>query len=96
MAFLLQGYNGVYSCGTVGESHSCSQLSTTKCTFSGNTSSYCGAKVLTIFILTKFVDKFWHWHRPYATKSFRYEIMVTLLLSLSGRMEYDVTFFLFF
>ena len=42
------------------------------------------------------MDKFWHWHRPYATKSFRYEIMVTLLLSLSGRMEYDVTFFLFF
>ena len=42
---LLQGHNGVHSCGTVGDLHSHSQLSTAKCTFAGNTSLYCTTKV---------------------------------------------------
>ena len=36
MAFMLRSHNGVHCCGTVGDSHSHSQLSTAKCTFTGN------------------------------------------------------------
>ena len=35
MAFMLRSHNGVHCCGTVGDSHSSSQLSTAKCTFTG-------------------------------------------------------------
>ena len=46
MALLSGSHNGVHCCGTVGDSHSHSQLSTAKCTFVGHTSLYCGAKVI--------------------------------------------------
>ena len=36
MAFMLRSHNGVHCCGTVGDSHSHSQLSTAKCTFTGD------------------------------------------------------------
>ena len=36
MAFMLRSHNGVHCCGTVGDSHSSSQLSTAKCTFTGD------------------------------------------------------------
>ena len=45
MAFLLQGHNGVHCCGTVGDSHSSSQLSTAKCTFTGDSFQNHAAKV---------------------------------------------------
>ena len=36
MAFMLRSHNGVHCCGTVGDSHPSSQLSTAKCTFTGD------------------------------------------------------------
>ena len=36
MALMLRSHNGVHCCGTVGDSHSHSQLSTAKCTFTGD------------------------------------------------------------
>ena len=36
MAFMLRSHNGVHCCGTVGDSHSHSQLSAVKHTFTGN------------------------------------------------------------
>ena len=36
MALLSGSHNGVHCCGTVGDSHSHSQLSTAKCTFTGD------------------------------------------------------------
>jgi hypothetical protein len=36
MALLLRSHNGVHCCGTVGDSHPSSQLSTAKCTFTGD------------------------------------------------------------
>ena len=45
MAFQLRGHNGVHCCGTVGDSHSSSQLSTAKCTFTGDSFLNHAAKV---------------------------------------------------
>ena len=39
------GHNGVHCCGTVGDSHSSSQLSTAKCTFTGDSFQNHAAKV---------------------------------------------------
>ena len=39
------GHNGVHCCGTVGDSHSSSQLSTAKCTFTGDSFLNHAAKV---------------------------------------------------
>ena len=39
------GFNGVHCCGTVGDSHSHSQLSTAKCTFTGDSFQNHFAKV---------------------------------------------------
>ena len=46
---LASGHNGVHCCGTVGDSHSHSQLIAAKRTFAGNTFLYCVAKVRIIF-----------------------------------------------
>ena len=46
MAFMLRSHNGVHCCGTVGDSHSHSQLSTAKCTFTGDSLKNHGAKIL--------------------------------------------------
>ena len=40
MALLSESHNGVHCCGTVGDSHSHSQLSTAKCTFAGDITQY--------------------------------------------------------
>ena len=45
MAFMLRSHNGVHCCGTVGDSHSSSQLSTAKCTFTGDSFQNHDAKV---------------------------------------------------
>ena len=45
MAFMLRNHNGVHCCGTVGDSHPSSQLSTAKCTFKGDSFQNHGAKV---------------------------------------------------
>ena len=39
------GHNGVHCCGTVGDSHSSSQLSTAKCTFTGDSFQNHAAKL---------------------------------------------------
>ena len=44
MAFMLRSHNGVHCCGTVGDSHSHSQLSTAKCTFTGDSFQNHGGK----------------------------------------------------
>ena len=46
MAFMLRSHNGVHCCGTVGDSHSHSQLSTAKCTFTGDSFRNHGAKIV--------------------------------------------------
>ena len=46
MAFMLRSHNGVHCCGTVGDSHPCSQLSTAKCTFTGDSLLNHGAKIV--------------------------------------------------
>ena len=45
MALLSESHNGVHCCGTVGDSHSSSQLSTAKCTFTGDSFQNHDAKV---------------------------------------------------
>ena len=45
MAFMLRSHNGVHCCGTVGDSHSSSQLSTAKCTFTGDSFQNHAAKL---------------------------------------------------
>ena len=45
MAFMLRSHNGVHCCGTVGDSHSSSQLSRAKCTFTGDSFQNHDAKV---------------------------------------------------
>ena len=52
MAFMLRSHNGVHCCGTVGDSHSHSQLSTAKCTFTGNSFQNCAAKVRIFYNIT--------------------------------------------
>ena len=49
MALLSGSHNGVHCCGTVGDSHSHSQLSTAKCTFAGDSFQNRAAKVRIIF-----------------------------------------------
>ena len=46
MAFMLRSHNGVYCCGTVGDSHSHSQLSTAKCTLTGGSFENHAAKLV--------------------------------------------------
>ena len=46
MAFMLRSHNGVHCCGTVGDSHPSSQLSTAKCTFTGDSFQNHDAKLL--------------------------------------------------
>ena len=53
----LQGHNEVHSCGTVGDSHSRSQLSTAKCTFTGDSFQNHGAKIDKIIDITTFSTK---------------------------------------
>jgi hypothetical protein len=53
MAFMLRSHNGVHCCGTVGDSHSHSQLSAVKHTFMGNSFQNCAAKVHNFFDMTK-------------------------------------------
>ena len=47
--FMLRSHNGVHCCGTVGDSHSHSQLSTAKCTFTGDSFQNCATKVHNFF-----------------------------------------------
>ena len=49
MAFMLRSHNGVHCCGTVGDSHSSSQLSTAKCTFTGDSFQNHDAKIQSFF-----------------------------------------------
>ena len=49
MAFMLRSHNGVHCCGTVGDSHSSSQLSTAKCTFTGDSFQNHGTKIVIFF-----------------------------------------------
>ena len=48
MAFMLRSHNGVHCCGTVGDSHPSSQLSTAKCTFTGDSFQNHDAKIVQI------------------------------------------------
>ncbi len=48
----LRSHNGVHCCGTVGDSHPSSQLSTAKCTFTGDSFQNHTAKVRIIFEYT--------------------------------------------
>ena len=48
MAFMLRSHNGVHCCGTVGDSHPSSQLSTAKCTFTGDSFQNHSAKLAII------------------------------------------------
>ena len=57
MAFMLRSHNGVHCCGTVGDSHSHSQLSTAKCTFTGDSFQNHGAKIHFFFDTTKIFRK---------------------------------------
>ena len=57
MAFMLRSHNGVHCCGTVGDSHSHSQLSTAKCTFTGDSFQNHDAKIQLFFELTSFLIK---------------------------------------
>ena len=64
MAFMLRSHNGVHCCGTVGDSHSSSQLIAAKRTFQGSvTYDIAGAK-LQLFLKTKhyFRKKFVYLH----------------------------------
>ena len=45
MAFMLRSHNGVHCCGTVGDSHSHSQLSAVKHTFTGDSFQNHDAKI---------------------------------------------------
>ena len=58
MAFMLRSHNGVHCCGTVGDSHPSSQLSTAKCTFTGDSFQNHDAKVRISEQITKFYLKF--------------------------------------
>ncbi len=49
MALLSGSHNGVHCCGTVGDSHSSSQLSTAKCTFTGDSFQNCATKLHSFF-----------------------------------------------
>ena len=57
MAFMLRSHNGVHCCGTVGDSHPSSQLSTAKCTFTGDSFQNHGAKIHFFFDTTKIFRK---------------------------------------
>ena len=52
MAFLLRSHNGVHCCGTVGDSHSHSQLSAVKHTFTGDSFQNHDAKVRIFYDIT--------------------------------------------
>ena len=56
--FLLKSHNGAHCCGTVGDSHSHSQLSTAKCTFTGNSSMELRYKGNTFFRTTCIIGEF--------------------------------------
>ena len=56
--FLLKSHNGAHCCGTVGDSHSHSQLSTAKCTFTGNSSMELRYKGNTFFRTTCIIGDF--------------------------------------
>ena len=58
MAFMLRSHNGVHCCGTVGDSHPSSQLSTAKCTFTGDSFQNHDAKIVQIERKTKFYLSF--------------------------------------
>ena len=57
VAFMLRSHNGVHCCGTVGDSHSHSQLSTAKCTFTGNSFQIAFAKIRLFFDITNIFFK---------------------------------------
>ena len=69
--FLLKSHNGAHCCGTVGDSHSHSQLSTAKCTFTGNSSMELRYKGNTFFRTTCIIGDFFvnlqtnGMHRPW-------------------------------
>ena len=52
MAFMLRSHNGVHCCGTVGDSHSHSQLSAVKHTFTGDSFQNHDAKIQFFFEIT--------------------------------------------
>ena len=52
MAFMLRSHNGVHCCGTVGDSHSSSQLIAAKRTFTGEGRGYASTFTLTLFRIT--------------------------------------------
>ena len=55
---MLRSHNGVHCCGTVGDSHPSSQLSTAKCTFTGDSFQNHDAKIVQIERKTKFYLSF--------------------------------------
>ena len=54
MAFMLRSHNGVHCCGTVGDSHSSSQLIAAKRTFTGDSFLNHGAKLTLLFETSKY------------------------------------------
>ena len=52
MAFMLRSHNGVHCCGTVGDSHSSSQLIAAKRTFTGESRGSASTFTLTLFRIT--------------------------------------------
>ena len=52
MAFMLRSHNGVHCCGTVGDSHSSSQLIAAKRTFTGEGRGYASTFTLTLSRIT--------------------------------------------
>ena len=73
MAFMLRSHNGVHCCGTVGDSHSHSQLSTAKCTFTGDSFKNHDAKVRISEQNTKFYLRIFE--RKYLRRSQRYKLV---------------------
>ena len=57
MAFMLRSHNGVHCCGTVGDSHSHSQLSAVKHTFTGNSFQNHDAKIQFFFEITSYLSE---------------------------------------
>ena len=49
---MLRSHNGVHCCGTVGDSHSHSQLSAVKHTFTGDSFQNCATKVRIFYDIT--------------------------------------------
>ena len=67
---MLRSHNGVHCCGTVGDSHSHSQLSTAKCTFTGDSFQNHAAKVRISEQNTKFYLRIFE--QKYLRRSQRY------------------------